>query len=149
MQSPHQPGSGSARFSGITPLRILVIDEEEFVREALRRVLADTSTVTTANTVAEGLAVLRESATDLVIIGVVLPAIDGIAAIRQMRRDYSDIKVIALAGSGNSGITSYRPDAIATNAYLATCSVAGAHGTLAKPFETGELRTLIEQAFAH
>ncbi len=129
-------------------MRILVIDEEEFVREALRRVLADSSTVTTAQDVAEGLGMLRESATDLVIIDVVLPAVDGVAAIRDIRRDYPDIKVVAIAGSGNSGLSSYRPDAISTNAYLAACSVAGAHGTLAKPFETAELRALIERVFA-
>ena len=129
-------------------MRILVIDEEEFVREALRRVLADSSTVTTAQDVAEGLGKLRESATDLVIIDVVLPAVDGVAAIRDIRRDYPDIKVVAIAGSGNSGLSSYRPDAISTNAYLAACSVAGAHATLAKPFETAELRALIERVFA-
>jgi CheY-like chemotaxis protein len=129
-------------------LRILVIDEEEFVREALRRVLADSSTVTTAKDVPEGLALLPGLPTDLVIIDVVLPAVDGVAAIRDIRRNYPDIKVVAIAGSGNSGLDSYRPDAISTNAYLAACSVAGAHGTLAKPFETGELRALIERVFA-
>lgn len=148
MQPPDQPGSRPARFGGIAPLRILVIDEEEFVREALRRVLADSSTVTTAQDVAEGLGMLRQSATDLVIIDVVLPAVDGVAAIRDIRRDYPAIKVVAIAGSGNSGLSSYRPDAISTNAYLAACSVAGAHGTLAKPFETVELRQLIERVFA-
>jgi CheY-like chemotaxis protein len=126
-------------------LRILVIDEEAFVREGLKRVLAASAAVTTANDAATGLALLRDSPTDLVIINVVLPAVDGIAAIREIRRDYPDIRVIAIAGSGNSGLNSYRPAAISTNAYLAASSEAGAHGTLAKPFETGELRELIDR----
>ena len=63
-------------------MRILVIDEEALVREALQRVLGETATVTTASDAAAGLTLLRESACDLVIIDVVLPAIDGIAAIR-------------------------------------------------------------------
>ncbi len=129
-------------------MRILVIDEEAFVREALQRVLADTSAVTTASDTAQGLALLGESPADLVIIDVVLPAVDGVAAIRQIRRDYPGIRVVAIAGSGNSGLSSYRPDAISTNAYLAACCAAGAHGTLAKPFETSELRALIERVFA-
>jgi CheY-like chemotaxis protein len=129
-------------------LRILVIDEEQFVREALQRVLAGSAAVATASDVAEGLAWLRGSAADLVIIDVVLPAVDGVAAIREIRRDYPDTRIIAIAGSGKSGLSSYRPDAISTNAYLAACSVAGAHGTLAKPFETGELRELIKQVSA-
>jgi CheY-like chemotaxis protein len=126
-------------------LRILVIDEEALVREALRRVLCGTATVITASDAAEGLKLLRETPTDLVIIDVVVPAVDGVAAIREIRRDYPHIRVIAIAGSGNSGLSSYRPEAISTNAYLAASSVAGAHGTLAKPFETGELRALIER----
>jgi CheY-like chemotaxis protein len=129
-------------------LRILVIDEEEFVREALQRVLAGSATVTTASDVPEGLAWLRNSPADLVIIAAVLPAVDGVAAIREIRRDYPEIRIIAIAGSGKSGLSSYRPDAISTNAYLAACSVAGAHGTLAKPFETGELRELIKKVSA-
>jgi CheY-like chemotaxis protein len=129
-------------------LRILVIDEEAVVREALQRVLAETATVTTASDAAAGLTLLRESACDLVIIDVVLPAVDGIAAIREIRREYPNIRVIAIAGSGNAGLSSYRPEAITTNAYLAASSVAGAHGTLAKPFETGELRKLIGKVCA-
>lgn len=128
--------------------RILVIDEEAFVREGLQRVLAGSSTVVTAGHAAEGLALLRESPTDLVIIDVVSPATEGVAAIREIRRDYPDTRVIAISGGANSGLSSYRPDAISTNAYLAACSVAGAHGTMAKPFETGELRELIDRVFA-
>jgi CheY-like chemotaxis protein len=129
-------------------LRILVIDEEAFVREALQRVLAGVSTVTTASAAAEGLNLLRESPMDLVIINVAMPAVDGVAAIREIRREYPHVRIIAIAGSGNSGLSSYRPEAISTNAYLAASAVAGAHGTLAKPFETRELRELIEQVCA-
>jgi len=126
-------------------LRILVIDEEAFVREALRRVLGGASTVITASDAAAGVRLLRESPADLVIIDVILPALDGIVAIREIRRDFPHVCVIAMAGSGTSGLSSYRPEAISTNAYLAASTAAGAHGTLAKPFETRELRELIER----
>ena len=102
----------------------------------------------TASDAAEGLKLLCESPTDLVIIDVVLPAVDGVAAIREIRRKYPYIRVIAIAGSGKSGVSSYRPDAISTNAYLAASAMAGAHATLAKPFETSELRELIERICA-
>lgn len=126
-------------------LRILIIDEEDFVREALQRVLADFSTVSATGDVAAGLAWLRTTQADLVIIDVVLPAVEGVAAIREIRRDYPATRVIAIAGSGKSGLSSYHPEAISTSAYLAACTTAGAHGALAKPFETGELRKLIRQ----
>jgi CheY-like chemotaxis protein len=58
------------------------------------------------------------------------------------------VRIIAISGGGNFGISSYLPDAISTSAYLAACKAAGANGILAKPFETAELRSLIEQVQA-
>jgi CheY-like chemotaxis protein len=129
--------------------RILVIDDEPFVLEALARVLASTDVaVIGAATADAGLSVLRESPVDLVIIDVVLPGMDGVAAIKIMRREYPLVRIIAISGGGNFGLSAYLPDAISTSAYLAACKAAGANGTLAKPFETAELRSLIQQVQA-
>jgi YesN/AraC family two-component response regulator len=129
--------------------RILVIDDEPFVLEALARVLAssDVAVIGAANADA-GFSVLRESPVDLVIIDVVLPGMDGVAAIKIMRREFPLVRIIAISGGGNFGLSAYMPDAISTSAYLAACKAAGANGTLAKPFETAELRSLIEQVKA-
>jgi DNA-binding response OmpR family regulator len=129
-------------------LRILVIEEEAFLREALQRVLSGLYAVITAETVAAGLALLEAAPTDLVIIGVVLPAVDGIAAIRDIRRQQPQVRIIAIAGSGTTGLSSYRPDAISTNAYVVASAQAGAHATIVRPFETQELRQLIEHVLA-
>jgi CheY-like chemotaxis protein len=127
-------------------LRVLVIDDETFVREAFQRVLESSDvTVITAADANAGLAALRSSAVDLVIVDVVLPGMDGVAAIREIRRDHPGVRIIAISGGGNFGLTAYRPEAISTNAYLAACTVAGADGILAKPFETAELRSMIDQ----
>jgi CheY-like chemotaxis protein len=129
--------------------RILVIDDEPFVLEALARVLASADVaVIGAATADAGLSVLRESPVDLVIIDVVLPGMDGVAAIKIMRREYPLVRIIAISGGGNFGLSAYLPDAISTSAYLAACKAAGANGTLAKPFETAELRSLIQQVQA-
>lgn len=127
-------------------LRILVIDDEPFVREALERVLRSPAvSVIGAADASAGLQLLGQSAVDLVIIDVVLPGMDGVSAIKQMRRDNPNIRIIAISGGGNFGLSAYQPDAISTTAYLAACKAAGADGTLAKPFETAELRSLIGQ----
>jgi CheY-like chemotaxis protein len=128
--------------------RILVIDDEPFVLEALKRVLASTAVVAVASTADAGLAAMREAAVDLVIIDVILPGMDGVAAIKLIRRDHPDVRIIAISGGGNFGLNSYLPDAISTSAYLAACKAAGADGVLAKPFETAELRSLINQVEA-
>jgi CheY-like chemotaxis protein len=129
--------------------RILVIDDEPFVLEALARVLASAEVAVLGAANAEaGFSVMRESAVDLVIIDVILPGTDGVAAIKIMRRDYPDVRIIAISGGGNFGLNAYMPEAISTHAYLAACKAAGANGTLAKPFDTAELRSLIEQVRA-
>ena len=126
--------------------RILVIDDEPFVLEALTRVLVSTAvTVIGASNADAGLTAMRESPVDLVIIDVILPGMDGVEAIKIMRRDFPAVRIIAISGGGNFGLNSYLPEAISTNAYLAACTAAGANGTLAKPFETAELRALIDQ----
>jgi CheY-like chemotaxis protein len=83
-----------------------------------------------------------------VIIDVVLPGMDGVAAIRQIRLDHPTVRIIAISGGGNFGLAAYRPEAISTNAYLAACTAAGADGVLAKPFETAELRSMIDPLLA-
>jgi CheY-like chemotaxis protein len=133
----------------LTVRRILVIDDETFVREALQRVLgAPAVTVIAAADAATGLAALRETPVDLVIIEAVLPGMEGVAAIKEIRRDYPGVRIIAISGGGKFGLNAYRPDAILTNAYLAACTAAGADAVLAKPFETPELRSLIDQLLA-
>lgn len=129
--------------------RILVIDDEPFVREALERVLQSPAiNVVGAADAAAGLAILRNSPVDLVIIDVILPGMDGVEAIKEIRRDHPAVRIIAISGGGNFGLTAYRPDAISTSAYLAACKAAGADGILAKPFETAELRSLIGQLWS-
>ena len=128
--------------------RILVIDDEPFVLEALKRALAATAVVVVASTADAGLAAMREAPVDLVIVDVILPGMDGVAAIKLIRRDHPGVRIIAISGGGNFGLNSYLPNAISTSAYLAACKAAGADGVLAKPFETAELRSLINQVQA-
>jgi len=126
-------------------MRILVIDDEPYVRAALLRVLgSELSEVIAASDAEEGLVALRAAPTHLAIVDVVLPGMDGVAAIKRMRAEFPGLRIIAMSGGGNFGLDEYRPDAIATCAYLAACRGAGAHGTIAKPFGTQELRQLIQ-----
>lgn len=126
-------------------LRVLVIDDEPFVREALERVLSSaTIAVRGAEDAAAGLAALRDSPIDLVIVDVVLPGMDGVAAIKEIRGRYPGMRIIAISGGGNFGVNAYKPEAISTHAYLAACTAAGADAVVAKPFETAELRAMIE-----
>src|SRR5258705_12617210 len=114
--------------------RVLVIDDEAYVREALERVLATSEiTVVGASTADAGLAAMREHPADLVIIDVILPGMDGVAVIKENRRTNPTVRIIAISGGGNFGLHAYQPQAISTSAYLADRVAAGAEGPLGQP----------------
>jgi CheY-like chemotaxis protein len=124
--------------------RVLIIDDEPFVREALKRVLeGDGVSVDTAADANSALAQLRAQPADLVIIDVIMPGMDGVQLIRQLRADYPGVRIVAISGGGNFELGGYRPDAISTRAYLAAATKAGADAALAKPFDTAELEAVI------
>lgn len=123
---------------------ILVIDSETPVREALVRVLSADSVRAEADPAA-AVAVLKEQLADLILIDPGAPESGGLAAIREIRQAYPSVRVIVMSGGAQSGLESYRPHAISTIAYLAACSAAGAHATLAKPFDAPQLRELIDK----
>ena len=125
----------------------MVIDSETPVREALLRVLA-LDTVRAESDLAAGLASLQAQPADVLIIDPGAPDVSGLAAIRQIRRVHPAVRIIAISGGAQGGLESYRPDSISTRAYLAACSAAGAHATLAKPFAAPQLRKMIDQVMA-
>jgi DNA-binding response OmpR family regulator len=126
--------------------RVLVIDDEPYVREALQRVLKAPEFIVEAAADADlGMARLDKEPADLVIIDVVLPGMNGVEAIARIRAAHPRVRIIAISGGGNFGLTEYQPEAIATCAYLAAARDAGADAVLAKPFETQELRALMSE----
>jgi DNA-binding response OmpR family regulator len=125
--------------------RFLIIDDEPFVREAMVRVLTSPGVVVEAAADATaGIELLRTRPADLAIIDLMLPGVDGVAAIGQIRREFPRIGIIGISGGGSHGLTEYRPDSVSTCAYLAASKSAGADAVIAKPFETQELWALID-----
>jgi CheY-like chemotaxis protein len=125
---------------------VLVIDDELDVRDAIKRVLerAGYSVRTTAGA-DEALAELRRWHADVVITDIIMPKINGVEAIESIRSEFPGVRVIAISGGGNFGITAYQPTAITTSAYLAAAERAGAHRVLTKPFESKDLLQAVEQ----
>ena len=120
--------------------RLLVIDDEEDIRLVLKSILEragyDVDVAADAN---DGLNLLRENKADLVITDVIMPGKDGVETVYDIRMEFPNTKVIVISGGGNVAPMEYEPAAIATNAYLASATAAGADLTLTKPFEREEL----------
>ena len=125
--------------------RILIVDDEEDVRIALKQVLERAGyEVSVAASGNEGLEVMKQEGADLVITDVIMPGVDGIATARQIREKYRDTRIIVISGGGRTAPEPYEPDAISTRSYLASASNAGADQTLTKPFDRDELLRVVQ-----
>lgn len=125
---------------------VLVVDDELDVRDAIERVLERSGySVRKAGDAADAMEELRRSGADVVITDIIMPKIDGVEAIRSIRKEFPSVRIIAISGGGNFGITAYRPTAITTSAYLAAAERAGADVVLTKPFESKDLLRAVEQ----
>ncbi|TVR00420.1 MAG: sigma-54-dependent Fis family transcriptional regulator [Spirochaetaceae bacterium] len=82
--------------------KILVIDDEQGIREVLTGILDDEGyTVFTAEDGIDGLTLLKSEPIDLVLLDVWLPNMGGIDVLKQIKETYPEIEVIIISGHGN------------------------------------------------
>jgi two-component system, NtrC family, response regulator AtoC len=126
---------------------VLIIEDEAAIRRVLARVLERAGfIVRTAENGDDALQQLRAAEVDIVITDIIMPKMHGVDAIKKIAKEFSRVRIIAISGGGNFGITDYKPDAITTSAYLAAARKAGAHALLTKPFQTAEVLHAIHLA---
>jgi DNA-binding NtrC family response regulator len=113
------------------------VDDEELYRRALERILRRVGhQVSTARDATEALALLSAQPTDLVLVDVKMPGINGLELVRQIHEFAPDLPCIVITGYGGA---QQSVDALR----------AGAFWYLEKPFEQQHLdavRRLVEQA---
>ncbi len=118
--------------------RILIADDHSVVRQGLRMFLAldpDLEVVAEAGDGAEALRLARELRPDVILMDLLMPTMDGIAATQKIRGELPDTEVLAL--------TSVLEDASVVGAIR-----AGAIGYLLKNTEADQLRRAIKAAAA-
>jgi DNA-binding NarL/FixJ family response regulator len=119
-------------------IRILIVDDHAVVRQGLRMFLAldpDLEIVGEAGDGAEAVEQARRLEPDVVLMDLLMPKMDGVAATAAIRRDLPGVEVIAL--------TSVLEDASVVGAIR-----AGAMGYLLKDTQADDLRTAIKAAAA-
>jgi DNA-binding NarL/FixJ family response regulator len=119
-------------------VRVLIADDHSVVRQGLRMFLALDSEIEIVGEAGDGeeaLQLARELHPDVVLMDLMMPAMDGVAATRMIRTELPGVEVIAL--------TSVLADESVTGAIR-----AGAIGYLLKNTEADELRRAIKSAAA-
>jgi DNA-binding response OmpR family regulator len=114
--------------------RILIVDDDPSIRASMRVVLeADGHVISEAP---NGLAVesiVSESAPDLVLLDILMPAKDGIETIVGLRRAGHTVKIIAMSGRAGGPYMNF----------LGAAKRLGADAVLEKPFDGDVLRAAI------
>jgi two-component system, NarL family, response regulator LiaR len=119
-------------------IRVLIADDHDVVRQGLRMFLGtdpELEIVGMARDGAEALGLARQLHPDVVLMDLLMPVMDGIAAIAAIRREVPDTEIVAL--------TSVLEDAAVVDAMR-----AGAIGYLLKDTESHELCRAIKAAAA-
>lgn len=110
--------------------RVLVIDDEPQIRSMLRMMLERAGhEVEEAPDGIEGIRIYRNNPADLIISDLIMPNKDGIGMIIELKKEFPDVKIIAMSGGGLN-----KPEG-----YLEGAKKLGAQRTLTKPIDRDEL----------
>ncbi len=119
--------------------RVLVIDDDWQMREMMHQVLARAGyEVAEAPNGEVGMNIHRQDPVDLVITDLIMPEKEGIETIRELRRDYPKLKIIAISGGGRAG----------ADGYLSVAKTIGADRTMSKPFDLKKILDTVEELLA-
>jgi DNA-binding response OmpR family regulator len=119
--------------------RVLIIDDDEQVRALLYEILDRAGfEVIEATNGTEGMKLYRSQPADLVITDLIMPEKEGVETILELRREFPNVRVVAISSGGrNSG-----------RDYLPIAAQLGARRTVAKPFSRQEILDAVRDTLA-
>jgi two-component system nitrogen regulation response regulator NtrX len=86
----------------MTDTSVLIVDDEEGIRETLSGIFQDEGyNVMTAGSGEEALKILKEQSPDLVLLDVWLSGIDGIETLQEIKKTNPELPVVIISGHGN------------------------------------------------
>jgi CheY-like chemotaxis protein len=114
---------------------ILIIDDEPQIRSMLKLMLErDGYEVAEAPDGIEGIRIYRQNPADLIITDLIMPNKDGIGVIIDLKKEFPNVKIIAMSGGGLN-----KPEG-----YLKGAKKLGAACTLTKPIDRDEMLRAIK-----
>jgi CheY-like chemotaxis protein len=117
--------------------RILVVDDEELARFALREILESSGyDVAEACNGRECIDRQREAPFDLIVTDIIMPEKEGVETIIELRQEFPQVKIIAISSGGRTRNMDF----------LTFAKQFGADDVMAKPFTSEQLlKTVKEQ----
>jgi DNA-binding response OmpR family regulator len=120
--------------------KILLVDDDDLTRGAVQKMLERSGySVHSTGNGHEALDHYRREPPDLVITDLIMPDLDGLEIIQELRRINLSVRVLAISGGG-------RVDA---EEYLSVARKFGAIEVLPKPFTGQELKKAVEAALGN
>ena len=117
--------------------RILVVDDNEDLCRSLQMILErEGYEVECAHDGAGAAEIQSKRPSQVLITDLVMPDRDGIETIAEFKRDYPNVRVIAMSGGGHR---------MQGDKYLFAAGVAGAEVVLAKPFDPQQLMAAVRK----
>jgi len=118
----------------LSQANILVIDDEESMRDSCRQTLSrEGNRVEVAGDGRIGLAMLEKESFDLAILDLKMPGLSGMEVLKQIKREYPDVLVVVITG-------------YATVESAVEAMKNGAYDFVPKPFTPGGLRVVVNRA---
>jgi len=116
---------------------VLVVDDAAFMRMMIKEILVKNgyNVVGEANDGVEAIAKYKELKPDLVTLDITMPELDGIGALKQIKKDFPDAKIIMCSAMGQQSMVI---DAIQ----------AGAKDFIVKPFQAERVLEAISKVFS-
>ena len=113
--------------------RVLIVDDEPGVRESLRMVLKSDYDATAVGSAAEALEALNAALPDVVLLDVVMPGVDGMQLLEELRGRHAGLPIIMLT-------------ATKTLKTAVHAMKLGAFHYITKPFDVDDLRAHLDKA---
>ncbi len=113
--------------------RVLIVDDEPGVRESLRMVLKSDYDVAAVGSASETLDTLASTPADVVLLDIVMPGVDGMALLEELRSRFPTLPIIMLT-------------ATKTVKTAVQAMKLGAFHYITKPFDVDDLRAHLDKA---